>query len=223
MGIKENLARIKEQIGNNSVKIIAVTKYANSEEINEAISLGISDFGESYVQDALEKISRKYQNEKSVNWHFIGRLQKNKVKYALGKFTLIHSVDSIELAESINKIANARLIVQDVLLQINIAGEITKTGFSKEEIKSSFEKLLGLPNVKILGLMTIAPRTNDENQIRKCFRELFELKEELNKKFVGKVDLKELSMGMSNDYKIAIHCGSTMIRVGRALFKETED
>ena len=222
MGIKENLAKIKEQIGNNNVKIIAVTKYANDQQIKEAYNLGIKDFGESYVQNALEKISREENLQSLIQWHFIGRLQKNKVKYIIGKFNLIHSVDSIELAEIVNNSGNRKGVVQDILLQVNISQEATKAGFNSDDLKSSFERLIQLPNIKILGLTTIAPNTTDKGVLRSCFLKLSSLKEELNKNQMEKAKLKELSMGMSNDYVTAIECGSTMIRIGRAIFMEEQ-
>ena len=220
MSIKENLIRIKEQINNINVKIIAVTKYANQEQIFEAYNLGIRDFGESYLQDAIEKISRKdsYENPKDlINWHFIGRLQKNKVKQIVGKFCLIHSVDSVELAELINKVANGNGLVQDVLLQVNISEEKTKTGFTQKDLRDSFGKLIKLPDIRIKGLMTIAPKTDDKNLVKECFLNLSNLKEEINKNFM--TNIKELSMGMSNDYKTAVECGATMLRIGKGLFQ----
>ncbi|MBI3591652.1 MAG: YggS family pyridoxal phosphate-dependent enzyme [Candidatus Melainabacteria bacterium] len=219
MGIKENLTKIKEQIGSNKVKIIAVTKYANWQQTLEAYNLGIRDFGESYVQDAIEKLSRKLQNENSKNliqWHLIGRLQKNKAKYVVGKFFLIHSVDSVELAEIINKIANSKGLTQNILLQVNISQEAQKAGFNKDELKSSLKTLLNLPNINIQGLMTLAPKTEDKKTIKDCFLGLHSLRDELNKENI--CNLKELSMGMSNDYLTAIECGSTMVRIGRAIF-----
>ena len=221
MSIQENLSKIKEQIGYSRVKIIAVTKYASDDDIDEAYKLGIKNFGESYIQNAIEKISRKSSAKdfkEEVKWHFIGRLQKNKAKFAIGNFSLIHSVDSQELAELINRISGERKIVQDILLQVNISGEVSKAGFKEDDFKSVFEKIKDLPNIKILGLMTIAPNSEDDNLIRDCFLKLKDLKDEVNKKY--SVNLKELSMGMSNDYKIAIECGSTMVRIGKAIFKD---
>lgn len=215
MGIQDNLTKIKEQIGNNNVKIIAVTKYANEKQVFEAYRLGITDFGESYVQDALKKISQK---SFSANWHFIGRLQKNKVKNVVGNFILIHSVDSPDLAGLISKVAAKLGIVQDILLQVNISQEKTKTGFSEDEAKSSFGELTKLPNLNLRGLMTIAPKIDDKELIRNTFFKLAGLKEEINKSHLGGAKMTELSMGMSNDYKIAIECGSTMVRIGRGLF-----
>lgn len=215
--IRENLAKIKEQIGNNNVKIIAVTKYANDQQIEEAYHLGIKDFAESYVQNALEKVAKEENFLRSIQWHFIGRLQKNKAKYLVGKFCLIHSVDSMELTETINNISNRKGVTQDILLQVNVSGEATKAGFNLEDLNVAFKSLIKLSNIKILGLMTIAPNTNDKKVLRKCFLKLSAIKEELNKKYM--TTLKELSMGMSNDYVTAIECGATMVRIGRALFK----
>ena len=220
VSIKQNLIKIKEQIDNINVKIIAVTKYANQEQIFEAYNLGIRDFGESYLQDAIEKISgkSKYENPKDlINWHFIGRLQKNKVKQVVGKFYLIHSVDSEELAELINKVANGNGLVQDVLLQVNISEEKTKTGFTQKDLRDSFGKLIKLPDIRIKGLMTIAPKTDNKNLVKECFLNLSNLKEEINKNFM--TNIKELSMGMSNDYKTAVECGATMLRIGKGLFQ----
>ena len=220
MGIKENLTKIKEQLGSNKVKIIAVTKYANQNQISEAFKLGIKDFGESYVQDAIKKIALKQQDVNPaglINWHLIGRLQKNKVKFVVGNFSLIHSVDSLELAKVIDKTASQRNIIQEVLLQVNISQEAEKTGFSKSKLKDSYKDLLKLSNIKFQGLMTIAPKTDDKKIIRDCFWDLKNLMNEVNKEY--RSDLKELSMGMSNDYLTAIECGSTMVRIGRAIFK----
>jgi len=218
VGISENLEKIKEQIGNNNVKIIAVTKYASKEQILEVHKLGIHDFGESYVQKALTKISEQEELKDKINWHFIGRLQKNKVKFVVGKFNLIHSVDSVELTKLINNISNGKGVIQDILLQANISQDLSKAGFNPTDLLGDFDKLTKLPNVKIKGLMTIAPNTNDVKIIRDCFSNLKELKEEINKRH--KLNLRELSMGMSNDYKIAIECGATIIRLGRAIFTD---
>lgn len=217
MGAKENLHSIKEQIGNNNVRIIAVTKYASSSQLLEAYSEGIRDFGESYVQDALKKIDLVKFNG-SVKWHFIGRLQKNKVKFLIPIFYLIHSVDSLELASYINKKASENKVTQNILVQVNLLEDPTKAGFKRKELISSFEKLIELSNIKILGLMTIAQNTNEEKIIRECFQGLRNLKEEINKSH--NANLKELSMGMTSDYKIAIECGATMVRIGRGIFKE---
>jgi len=221
VSVRENLLKIKEQIGSNNVKIIAVTKYAKWDEIIEAYSLGIHDFGESYVQDALEKLSKEYQGQKLENlirWHFIGRLQKNKAKFVTGKFFLIHSVDSVELAKTINKIAAQKETTQNILLQVNLTEEPQKGGFKKDDLKKSINELLSFPNITIQGLMTVGPKTENTDEIKKCFLNLKDLKNKLEEEH--NINLNELSMGMSNDYKLAIECGSTMIRIGRILFKD---
>ena len=221
MGIKKNLNKIKKQIDNIKVKIIAVTKYATQQQISETYELGIRDFGESYVQDAIKKLSLEYHGESFstlARWHFIGRLQNNKIKYIVPKFYLIHSVDSLELLEAIDKVAKKNNHIQNVLMQVNISGEETKAGFKSNELKSMFSRFINLSNIKILGLMTIAPNTNDNEVVKNCFQELNNIRKEINKNH--NVNLEELSMGMSNDYKIAVECGATMIRLGRILFKE---
>ena len=223
MGIKENLTKVKEQIGSNKVQIIAVTKYATQEQISEAYKLGIRDFGENYIQDALEKISRKYHDESStdlIKWHLIGRIQKNKIKYIVGKFCLIHSVDSFDTAELINKSAHQKDKVQNILLQVNISQEAEKAGFHINQLKNDFGKMIKLENIKVEGLMTIAPKTEDKEVIKDCFFGLKNLKNELNQEF--KTSIKELSMGMSNDYSTAIEQGSTMIRLGRTIFSNEQ-
>lgn len=219
VSIRENLSVIKEQIGSNKVKIIAVTKYANWDQIAEAYKSGISDFAESYVQDALQKFSQLNEDKLNwqIKWHFIGRLQKNKAKFSVGNFSLIQSVDSVELAKQINKVAMQKGVNQEVLLQINTSKEEQKGGFKQEAIKNYMSELLGLKNIDIKGYMTIAPNTNDQSLIRECFLQLLNLKDKINKEF--KTNLKELSMGMSNDYKLALECGSTMVRLGRAIFR----
>lgn len=225
VGIKENLTKIKEQIRNNNVKIIAVTKYASDEQIVEAYNLGIRDFAESYAQDATSRISKlaSLKIQDSINWHFIGRLQSNKVKKIVGKFCLIHSVDSLELAKIINNTAYKAEVVQDILFQVNILNEETKAGFKEEEVISLFKwpELNKLVNIKIKGLMTIAPKTDDQSIIKKCFMRLSNLKSELENKYM--IKLNELSMGMSNDYLQAVHCGSTMVRIGRRLFQSNKN
>lgn len=216
MGIKENLKQIKEQIGNNKVKIIAVTKYASDKQVVEAYKAGLHNFGESYVQNAIIRIKNLFPPDNQIEWHLIGRLQKNKAKYVVGNFCLVHSVDSLELAEAINKVASKKGLVQNVLLQVNIAKDPSKAGFSPDEILNIFGEIIKLPNIKILGFTTIAPQTGDVEQIKNCFTGLVELKDRLNK--IYSTNMQELSMGMSNDYKIAIQCGATIIRIGRAIF-----
>lgn len=216
MGLKENYKNIKEQIGNYSVRLIAVTKYATSDQILEAYKIGINNFGENYVQDALKKLDTFSEKDHSIIWHFIGRLQKNKVKYIVGRFHIIHSVDSIELAELIDKKSEECGVNQNILLQVNISGEESKAGFTSKELIYSFSRIKELKSIKVKGLMTMAPFTSNKEIKKECFLTLKNLRDEVNSTFNAGLD--ELSMGMSNDYVTAIDCGSTMIRVGKALF-----
>lgn len=222
--IKNNINTIKSDIKNHSiypekVKFIAVTKYVQPEIIDEILDCGIKIFGENKAQ----VIQKKYEHYKEIGrddieWHFIGNLQKNKVKYIAPFITLIHSVNKLSLAQEIDKRAlqNGRVI--DVLLEINIASEESKEGYNLEDLYLELPELLKLKNINIIGLMTMAPFTDDEALIRSVFKELREIKAELNEKiFAG--SLTQLSMGMTNDYKIALEEGATLIRVGRKIYQ----
>ena len=177
------------------------------------ITLVSRNFGENKAQDALRKIENLSEEiVKNSTWHFIGHLQRNKAKKAIGVFGLIHSLDTIELAEEISKVAKEKGIVQNVLVQVNNSFEETKYGIAPSQLENFLEKVSTLENIKVAGLMDMAPIWADEKLLRKLFSEMRELKEKFN--------LKELSMGMSHDYKIALSCGSNMIRVGSAIFGE---
>jgi hypothetical protein len=217
MTVKENLLKLKQDLQNTPIKIIAVTKYTTVVKIIEAYEAGLRIFGESKIQDVEKKFSELPEEIKtSAEWHLIGHLQTNKVKKAIGKFNLIHSVDSLKLAERISSEAEKQNILQDILLQVNITGEESKHGFKKEDIQEKFQEILELSHLNIKGFMTMAPLTNNEHIIRECFRGLKELKDKIHQQY--NKNLPELSMGMSNDYKIAIEEGSTMIRIGQKLF-----
>ncbi len=180
--------------------------------MREAFKVGLNNFGENRVLDAIEKINLLEEEITSKShYHLIGHLQSNKVKKAVGVFDLIHSVDSLKLAVEIDGIAKQKNIVQNILVQVNNAGEEQKSGIAPSQLEELIEKIKMLQNVELKGLMTIAPLTDDEAYLRKLFCEMRELKE--------KFHLKELSMGMSNDYKIALEEGATMIRLGRTLFE----
>lgn len=197
----------------NSVKLIAVSKTKPIEMIKEVNSLGIDNFGENRVQELDEK--RKILD--SVKWHLIGHLQTNKVRKLLsGNVEMIHSVDSIKLAKEINKEAKKLGKVINILIEVNVACEESKTGILEEELYELVECVMKLDNINLCGLMTVAPHVTDSEDIRKYFRRLCELKEDINNKY--ELDLKELSMGMSNDYMVAIEEGSTMVRVGTSIF-----
>lgn len=221
--IASNISEIKEDIKKHSphpekVKLIAVTKYIDSSVMEELLDVGVNIFGENRAQLIKEKYDT-LSNEgiKDIEWHFIGNLQKNKVKYIADFIKLIHSVNKLSLAAEIDKRAEQNNRVIDVLLEINIAGEETKEGYEYEDLIKDIPELLKLKHINIIGLMTMAPRSNDEALVRGVFKRLREIKDEFNEKyFHGK--LTELSMGMTNDYKIALEEGATIIRVGRKIY-----
>ncbi len=212
---KEKLDSLHSQIrtalppGSREPRLIGVTKTKSPEEILEFYNLGMRDFGENKLQEALPKAEAL---PKDIRWHFIGHLQSNKVKGAVGKFKLIHSADSIKLLEKINARAQELGIIQDVLLEVNVSREQTKFGLRASEVKDVLDKTRTLANIRVLGLMTVAPYGSSEPELRRVFSSLRELARSLN--------LPELSMGMSDDFEIAVKEGATMIRIGRALLGE---
>ncbi len=215
MSVQDNLKNILKYTSN--AKVIAVTKYVSAQKVMEAYDSGIRDFGESKVQDAEKKRAELPEElEINSNWHFLGHLQTNKVKKIVGKYKYIHSVDSLKLANAISEYAQSKNIVQKILLQVNIAKEEAKYGFNSEEIEEVYSQVSKLSSVDIAGLMTMAPFTSDSDVQRSVFRELKKLSSQLKDKF--DISLPELSMGMSNDYKIAIEEGATMVRIGKLLF-----
>ena len=224
--IAENLAFLRAKIeetcnrsGRNSaeVKLIAVSKYFGVDAIIEAKNCGLTDFGENRAQE----LTLKYEKlGDSVVWHMIGTLQKNKVKFAVNAAKLIHSVDSVDLVEEINKRAEKNSKVQKILLEVKTSEEETKSGLETEnEILSLVKRCSELKNIELKGLMTMAPLTEDANIIRKSFRDLRNLKDQINNKGYN---LTELSMGMTSDFEIAIEEGATMIRVGSAIFGDRD-
>ena len=207
--ISENIRRILNNI--TISRLIAVSKIKPVSDIMEAYEAGVRDFGENHVQEILEKID---QLPKDIRWHMIGHLQTNKVKDIVDKVYLIHSVDSIKLAKEIDKQAKKKDIVVNILLEVNIAKEESKYGFMEEDLGAALEEIRKLDNVKVLGLMCVAPYTDTPEDNRKYFKEMNELKKKYN--------LEILSMGMSNDYIIADQEGSTYIRVGTKIFGERD-
>ena len=206
---------IKRGIDPDSITIVAVTKTVDTDRMNYAIECGIRNIGENRVQE----IMAKYENVKgNVNWHLIGHLQTNKVKYIIDKVALIHSVDSLRLAEEISKRAERAGMVKDVLVQVNVAQEETKFGIEYESIDSFVEQLSSFPGIRVKGLMTIAPYYEDAERTRPVFRRLKEKYDMLATAAVSNVEMKYLSMGMSNDYKVAIEEGSNMVRIGTGIF-----
>jgi pyridoxal phosphate enzyme (YggS family) len=222
--IEENLSALIERIeerckkaGRNpdEIRLIAVSKYFNTDSILEVKKLGIKDFGENRAQELTLKFEKLGE---SVVWHFIGTLQKNKVKYAVKAAEFIHSVESIELAEEVNNRAEKLGKVQKILIEVKTSEEETKSGIETEaEILELVSKCNELKNVRLIGLMTMAPLTEDEKIIRKSFRDLRILKDRINTKGFN---LTELSMGMTSDFEIAIEEGATMLRIGSAIFGE---
>ncbi|MCX5666264.1 MAG: YggS family pyridoxal phosphate-dependent enzyme [Candidatus Omnitrophica bacterium] len=223
--IADNLKAVTQRISRSCaksgrsadvVKLVCVTKEANLQQIEEVLALGVKDIGENRVQDALFKY-RSIGGR--VTWHLIGHLQTNKVSHAVRIFSLIHSVDSLRLIEAIDREAKKISKVQDILIQVNTSGEESKFGISQDEVRPFFEKAVLYPNINISGLMTMAPEVPDPEEARPCFRRLRELRDEINSLKLTAYSLKLLSMGMSNDFEAAIEEGSTMVRVGRAIFK----
>ena len=216
--VAENLKEIRKDIPDFKGRIIAVTKYVDETKVVEAYEAGLRDFGENKVQDALKKLENLPQEVvKNSTWHFIGHLQSNKVRKVVGKFDYIHSVDTFELAKKISDIAQEYKIIQKILIEVNISGEKSKFGANIAEVEEIFRNLKNLSGIKVLGLMTMAPNTPNEVFLKKVFTNLKELGYNLESKYI--VELKELSMGMSSDYKIAADCGATMIRLGQRLFR----
>lgn len=213
MSILKNLKKLSLKL-KKDVKVIAVTKNQSVRIINQAIFLGLNEFGENRVTDAKEK---KSQIKKEVKWHMIGHLQSNKVKDAVEVFDMIQSVDSLKLARKIDSVCKLKGKKMSVLLQVNIAGEEQKYGFTATEMFSSLKEISKLKNIKVLGLMCMAPFVEKENT-RKYFKDMKNLFEVVKKEKIPNIEMKYLSMGMTNDFEIAIEEGSNMIRIGRAIF-----
>ena len=217
--IKENLLKIEQDIAPYTTNIIAVTKYFDESKIIEAYEAGMRDFGESKIPEAVEKIHRlpKEIRENS-RFHLIGHLQTNKVKKAVGEFEYIHSVDSLKLAKIISQEAQNKNLKQKVLLQINNAEEPQKFGFLKQDLYKDFGEIIKLNGIEVVGLMNIAPLGLEEKETRELFLDIVKTRDGLEKEYDCK--LKEISMGMSQDYKTAVAAGATMVRIGRKLFSQ---
>jgi pyridoxal phosphate enzyme (YggS family) len=224
MSIKENLERIDEKIrvkselvGRDSqeITLVAVTKTVKANRIEEAIAAGVNIIGESRVQEAKEKYGKV---KSKVIWHLVGHLQRNKAKDAVETFDLIHSVDSAKLAREIDKQARKAGKIQKILIEVNVSGEESKYGLSPEEVIPFLQEVSVLPNIKVEGLMTMAPFYENPEDCRPCFRKLKELVEEVKAENIKNVEMVHLSMGMSNDFEVAIEEGSNMVRIGRAIF-----
>lgn len=222
--VKENYKYIKQQVDETArncgrdpedITLIAVSKTKPLENIEELITIGVKDFGENKVQELCDK----YENVSTpVNFHLIGHLQTNKVKYIVDKACLIHSVDSVKLAQTIQKEAAKKGVIAQILIEVNVAEEDSKFGLHTEEVLPFVEEIASYPNVHVNGLMTIAPFVENPDENRGYFRTLKQLSLDIASKNIDNIDMNVLSMGMTNDYKVAIEEGSTMVRVGTAIF-----
>ena len=221
--VTENLKIVENKISaaaeksgrkRSDVLLVAVTKTHPPEMINEAIKAGVTDIGENKPQE----IRDKYDDVLKVNWHMIGHLQTNKVKYVVGKCVLIHSVDSVKLAEEIDRQARKTGIVQDILIEVNISGEETKSGINPEEIYEMLDIVKDFQNIRVRGLMTIAPKTDNSITSKLHFDNIHKLFVDIRQKKYDNISMDYLSMGMSGDYEQAIECGANIVRVGSAIF-----
>lgn len=215
--VENNILDACERSGRNpeEVTLIAVSKTKPVEMLQEVYNEGIRDFGENYVQELADKIEIM---PKDIRWHMIGHLQRNKVKYLVGKVACIHSVDSLRLAEVINERSIKLGVVTEIMAEVNIAGEESKFGFTRDEVFDFAEKVSTMEGVKLVGLMTSAPYVNDPEENRQYFREMKSLSVDINKKNINNINITELSMGMTNDYIVAVEEGATHVRVGTAIF-----
>lgn len=223
MSIKENLADINAKITaaaeksgrkREDILLLAVSKTIDVPRIKEAVSLGLTELGENKPQE----INWKYFEIENVKWHLIGHLQTNKVKYIIDKVCLIHSVDSLKLAEEISKRAKAHNVTMDVLVEINIAGEEAKHGVPLNEAENLALEISKLDNIRVKGLMTVAPFVENPEDNRKYFSQMKKLFVDIREKNYNNIDMKYLSMGMTNDYEVAVEEGANIVRIGTGLF-----
>ncbi len=212
--VREKIEKACDRAGRDpgEVTLVAVTKTVEAEKIKTAIRYGLKHFGENYVQEARAKID--HIGNEGINWHMIGYVQTNKVKYIQGRFDFIHSVDRWELLENLDKYGRP----MKALFELNLSREATKHGMDEERLKGLLEKVDSLKYIKPVGLMTMAPYVDDPEKVRTIFSTLRKTLEKMNREFSQ--DMKELSMGMSSDFEVAIEEGATMVRVGTALFGE---
>ena len=218
--IKENIKKAAEESGRNSedITLVAATKTVPSNIINEAILCGISNIGENRVQELLKK--EEGIDKDNIKTHFIGHLQRNKVKSIIGKVDLIQSVDTFRLAKEISDRSLEENLTMEILLEVNIGREENKYGFAKEDLKAELDKIGNLPNIKVKGLMAIVPICKEKNLLKEFFAEMNALFVDIRNEKHDNIDMEYLSMGMSSDYIEAIRCGSNMVRIGSAIFGE---
>lgn len=225
--MKERFQRVQERIreaaigcnrSESDIRLVAVSKTMPAEIVKEAIEAGMTDFGENYIQEARDKITTL--SACPVSWHYIGHLQSNKAKYAVRMFDLIHSVDSLKLAAELDKFAKKNDKVQDILIQVNVAKEESKSGIYEEDTIQLLTEIARLKNVAVKGLMTMPPFFNAPDRVRPYFAALRELRDRIVNEKIPGISMKELSMGMTGDFEAAIEEGATMVRVGTAIFGE---
>ncbi len=226
MSIKDNINSIKRKIAEHArasnrdpsdVTLMGVTKTVDIRRIKEASESGLRDFGENYAQEFRDKYNELGELNNRINWHFIGSLQKNKVKYLVGKVVLIHSVDRLPIAEEISKRYQKEDISASVLIEVNNGEEETKEGVKIDDVERLLTEINKLANIEVKGFMTMAPYYDDPENARPLFREMKRLQDSLSGKYRR---LTQLSMGMSNDYHVAVEEGSTIVRIGSAIFGE---
>ena len=223
--MKERLERIRKRIADaaiacgrdpDSVRLVAVSKTMDAERVARAIDAGADILGENYIQEARDKFNALY--DRHVAWHFIGHLQSNKAKYAVRMFELIHSVDSFKLAGALDREARKNGKTQDILVQVNISREETKSGIGESEAVELVARIAGLENIRVKGLMTMPPFFDAPEQARPDFRQLARLRDRTVAAGVPGVNMDELSMGMTGDFEVAIAEGATLVRIGTAIF-----
>jgi len=223
--VKERIAHILDKIRRaavscgrdpNSIRLVAVTKTVSPEEIRQAVDAGLRVFGESYIQEAMTKIDAIA--DMRLSWHFIGHLQSNKARYAVRCFDLIHSVDSLHLAQALNREAKKIGKIQNILIQVNISGETTKSGTGEEEAIFLAKSITDLKNLSVQGLMTLPPYFDQPEKARPYFKALADLNYQIQQQSIPGTDMNELSMGMTGDFEVAIEEGATLVRIGTAIF-----
>lgn len=222
--VHKDIEAVCKRIGRNPKEIILIgaSKYADAAQVKEAVAAGLKHIGENKVQDAMEKFAILDREHVHVTRHMLGHLQTNKAKHAVEVFDMIQSVDSIKLADEIEKHAVKLSKMVEILVEVNTSGEDQKFGVHVDGVLPLIEEISRCEHIRLLGLMTMAPYTPDKAVIRKCFRELRELFDAVEDEYAThpRVEMKYLSMGMSEDYALAIEEGSNMVRIGRAIFKE---
>ena len=214
LSIEQNLSRIEEEIKDKNVTLVAVSKTKPIEDIQKAYDAGIRDFGENKVQELTNKIPNLPQD---IKWHLIGHLQRNKVKYIVGKVYLIHSLDSIRLLNELEKHYKDQKLIANTLIQVNIGLEKSKTGIHLEELEDLINACENCTNVKVKGLMAVIPK-GDEESCKNYFQKLKNIFDGLKKRKFNNINMNILSMGMTHDYKIAIKEGATLVRIGEGIF-----